>query len=222
MKFIYSIALVALCLAGAQAADTAAQAKCRSLHHVDVDAGTAYANSQCLLNCIIHGASTVHDMNEGLACPTASSGICQHGQCVQAAKLGHIDIEVVSASLSTRANAYATVCIQNSTTPLTLPIQNRASCVSCSSNVVPSTTLPTWHSVCAGSGKYLFVSDARVSFEVWDNHGEGAANKIFLGGASVTIPQLLSHGDNHKQLHLALTGGHTAGQVNAIVTWTPK
>ena len=58
-----------------QAADTAAQAKCRALHHVDVDASTTYGNSQCLLNCVIHGTSTVHYMNEGLNCPLASNGV---------------------------------------------------------------------------------------------------------------------------------------------------
>ena len=149
--------------------------------------------------------------------------VCQHGVCVQRSNnLGHIDINVVSATLSRAANAYATVCIQNSSVPLTLPIQNRASCVSCSTNLQSSTSHPYWNDVCAGSGKYLFVSDSRVSFEVWDSHGTGAANKIFLGGASLTIPQLLSHGDNHRELHLGLTGGSASGSVVGRVTWTPK
>lgn len=65
------------------------------------------------------------------------------------------------------------------------------------------------------------MPDSRVTFEVWDNHGTGAANKEFMGGASLTIAQLLSHGDSHKELHLALQGGHWAGQMNARVTWTP-
>lgn len=60
-------------------------------------------------------------MNEGLPCPLASAGVCQHGVCVQrSSNLGHIDINVVSASLSRAANAYATVCIQNSSVPLTV------------------------------------------------------------------------------------------------------
>ena len=75
MQFIYSFLLVAFCWAGAQAADSQAQAKCRSLHHVDVDRDTEYQNSQCLLKCVIHGKSMLHNMNEGMACPLASSGV---------------------------------------------------------------------------------------------------------------------------------------------------
>ena len=72
MKFLIVIA-VSLCLLGAASADADAEAKCRALHHVDVESGTSYSNSQCLLRCIIHGKTTVHNMNEGLACPLASA-----------------------------------------------------------------------------------------------------------------------------------------------------
>ena len=75
MKFIYSFVLVAFCWASAQAADSAAIEKCKALEHVDVDSGTSYSNSQCLLSCVIHGKTNVHNMNEGLACPLASSGV---------------------------------------------------------------------------------------------------------------------------------------------------
>lgn len=75
MQFLASFLVVALCWAGAQAADSEAQAKCRALHHVDVDASTAYLNYQCLLSCMIHGTVSAHNMNEGLPCPLASTGV---------------------------------------------------------------------------------------------------------------------------------------------------
>ena len=216
------IVVAALALASfAEAADQMAQAKCRSLHHVDADpSGTSYSNNHCMLNCNIHGRIFSHAVNDGQSCLLGSGNhVCQNGQCVGSMRLGHIDIEVVSASLNQRINAYATVCIQNSSVPMTLPIQDRHTCVSCSTNVATSTNHPNWHSVCAGSGKYMFVDQSRVSIEVWDHHGQG--NNVFMGGASLTIPQMLNHGDNHREINLSLTGGHASGQVTTRITWTP-
>ncbi|KAH9395557.1 hypothetical protein TYRP_020584 [Tyrophagus putrescentiae] len=199
-----------------------AQAKCRSLHHQDAEPASAFGNSSCFLRCVIHGRSTLHQVNEGQACPSSPSGICRLGACIQQQRLGIIDVEVVSASLSQRANAYANVCIQNSSTLMTLPIKNRASCVTCVTNPVNNSLNPVWNSVCAKSGKHLFVQESRVSIELWDNHGVGAANKVFLGGVSLTIPQLLSQGDSHRELHLSLAGGVASGLLNFRVTWTGK
>ena len=117
MQFFYSFLLIAFCLAPSIHGD--AIAKCKSLNHVDIDPGSAYTNNQCLLKCIIHGKTSLHEMNEGFPCPLASSGVsiypsypiapnrlicccfypqtCQHGKCVQTGpkhKLGHIDIEI--------------------------------------------------------------------------------------------------------------------------------
>src|SRR5690625_2261674 len=103
-----------------------------------------------------------------------------------------------------------------------MPIHNRASCVTCVTNLASTTNHPQWKAVCANSGKHLFVAESRVSIEVWDNHGKGKDKKVFLGGVSLTIPQLLSHGDSHKELHLALTGGTASGQVDTRITWTPR
>ena len=100
--FICLSAVVAL----TTAADTLAAAKCRSIHATDVDAAqTAYSNNKCLLVCSIHGKLWPHNMSEGLPCPglLGTSNICRNGQCVAPVKLGHIDIEMASASLSKKA-----------------------------------------------------------------------------------------------------------------------
>ena len=125
-----------------------------------------------------------------------------------------------SVSLASPANAYASVCIFNGTTEMSLPMVDRSQCTTCNTGIIQNSNYPIWNSICSGSGNLLFVEDARVTFEVFDNFATGS--QVFLGGASLTIPQLLSHGDNHKRLHLALIGGHVAGQINARVTWTPK
>lgn len=52
-----------------------AQAKCRSLHHQDAEAASAFGNSSCFLRCVIHGRSTLHQVNEGQACPSSPSGV---------------------------------------------------------------------------------------------------------------------------------------------------
>src|SRR5699024_7384652 len=114
----------------------------------------------------------------------------------------------------------ASVCIFNGTTEMSLPMVDRSQCTTCNTGIIQNSAYPIWNSICSGSGNLLFVEDARVTFEVFDNFATGS--QVFLGGASLTIPQLLSHGDNHKRLHLALIGGHVAGQINARVTWTPK
>lgn len=75
MKFLIALTIANFVLLGASAVDSEAEAKCRSLHHVDVDPGTSYSNSQCVLRCVVHGKVLTHNMNEGLACPTASSGV---------------------------------------------------------------------------------------------------------------------------------------------------
>jgi len=92
-------------------------------------------------------------------------------------------------------------------------------CSRCETDVIATTTMAAWNKVCSTS-KMLFSDQARVAFELGDHHGPN--DNYFVGGTSLTIPQLLSHGDSGKKLHLAVTGGHIAAQVNVLVTWTPK
>ena len=48
----------------------------------------------------------------------------------------------------------------------------------------------------------------------------GGGTSVFLGGASLTIPQLLSHADNGKELRLALDGSTlNSGFINVQITW---
>ena len=101
-----------------------------------------------------------------------------------------------------------------------LPIQDRRNCVSCSTHVKENTNYPVWNEICAGSSNYLFVSDSRVTTEVWDHHGSN--NNVFLGGVTLTIDQLVNHGDNHRQINLAMAGGHNPGQLSTRITWTQR
>ena len=110
----FSLALFTLAIVGVRSDDALAQAKCRSLHHVDVDSsGTQYSNQKCLLLCSIHGKVWPHNMSEGLPCPAllGSKNVCQNGQCVAPLKLGYIDIEMTSASLAKKATGWSQVVL---------------------------------------------------------------------------------------------------------------
>jgi len=136
-------------------------------------------------------------------------------------QIGHIDVNIISAQLANKANAYMAVCIQNSTAPMTLPISNRHNCVVyCTNHPVYNSRTPVWNSVCAGSGKYLFAKGSRVTFEIFDHQGTG--QNIFMGGASFTIPNMLKNGDNNKKITLPLSGAHTGGKMQVRVTYTPR
>nr|XP_027206082.1 uncharacterized protein LOC113799616 isoform X2 [Dermatophagoides pteronyssinus] len=203
-------------------ADTVAQEQCRQLHHVDVDpSGTQFLNNNCRLDCNIHGKIYSHNMNEGRTCMVGRTNyVCRNGQCVgNNQHVGHVDIELISASLYDKANAYASVCIKNNSMPISLPIQDRRDCITCSTQVRSNTNNPIWNEVCTGSGNYLLVSDSRVAIEVW-NH-LGTSNNIFLGGVSLTIDQLVNHGDNHRAINLAMAG-NKPGQLTTRITWTQR
>jgi len=188
-----------------------------------VDAvGTQYLNYKCKLVCSIHNVLWNHNYSEGLPCPGLDAStpnmVCAAGECVTTAKLGWIDIEMASAELSTKANAYADVCIQNATTAVTLPIKNRTTCVSCATKAINGTLHPVWTAVCTGSHTYKWIDGARVTFEVWDQIS--TTNNNFIGGASLTIQQLLTNGDSHKEIALPLAGGPGSGKIYVRVTWT--
>ncbi|KAJ6225738.1 hypothetical protein RDWZM_004283 [Blomia tropicalis] len=220
-QIILSICFVATCTK----ASTEAEEQCRTIHHTDVDAeDTRYFNEKCLLNCNVHGKIWSHFLNENGPCgPPGYGMICNDGSCIKADQahghIGHIDIEIKSASFSRAVNAYAMVSIFNSTNEMTLPIQDRSSATTCKTSVITNSDYPHWNSICTGSDALRFVEQSRVIFEVFDNFN--GDRQTFLGGASITIPQLLSHGDNNKQLHLALSGGLIASQINCRITWTP-
>ncbi|CAG2117899.1 unnamed protein product [Medioppia subpectinata] len=206
-----------------RADDPLAQAKCRSLHHVDVDAqGTQYTNDKCELDCVIHGAVNHHNMSEGLPCPgiPSTKNTCIGGKCVSPLHLGYIDIEMTSADLSKAATAYADVCLQNASTVVELPIIDRKTCVSCQTAIAPTSTHPTWRVVCQGSHKFIWKEESRVTFEVWD-HVSSVKNN-FAGGATLLITQLIEHHDSHKPIALPLARGDNSGKISVTVTWTPK
>jgi len=164
-------------------------------------------------------------MSEGLTCPglLGTKSICHNGQCVAPTppvQLGYIDIELASAQLSKKAMVFADVCIQNSSTVVSLPVADRQTCVSCTTKVISPTTAPVWGAVCAGSHKYLWVNGSRVNFEVWEQ--TSSTKNTFAGGASVLVSQVVANGDNHKQINLSLANGNNSGKMTVRVTWTPK
>ena len=78
---------------------------------------------------------------------------------------------------------------------------------------------PQWKEICSGTGKYVFVEDARVTMEVWDHKGQG--NNQFIGGATLTIDQMLDHADNNRVINMAMAGGNP-GQITMRITYTPN
>ncbi len=100
-----------------------------------------------------------------------------------------------------------------------LPLKNRTGCTSCQTKVINGTLHPVWSAVCTGSHSFQWVDQARVTFEVWDQISTTSNN--FVGGASLTIPQMVANGDNHKEIALPLAGGPGSGKIYARVTWTP-
>ncbi|UXI18253.1 hypothetical protein NH340_JMT04196 [Sarcoptes scabiei] len=202
--------------------------QCQNFHHVDIDTnGTGYVNEGCRLQCEVHGKVHMHNVNENGYC--CQGGICQQGECVLISKNGHIDIEIVAVSLYRAANAYASVCLLNNSDPVILPLRDRTQCVTCSTHVSKSRSdYVVWNQWCNGSHRYLFRQNSRVVFELWDykNQVESKKNNrvtenSFIGGSTLTVNEILSHGYNGKLLYLALKATPYPGQLTARVVWTP-
>ena len=135
---------------------------------------------------------------------------------------------VAGVSSHSNSNLQVTACLQNQTsvsaqTPLPLP--EHASCVSCATSVVAVTEggFAYWNQVCGGaSSGHLFNELATVTFELWATVGPFQEAKHFIGGASVSVPEMSREQSSGRLLHLPLRAGHLAGQVTVRVTWTPK
>ncbi|KPM09946.1 placenta growth factor [Sarcoptes scabiei] len=223
MNFFHCLLLlIAGGLIEAYVVDQKAQNDCRQIHHCDVDTnGTHYSENGCHLTCCLHGHEYHHAMNENQICLVGNGAWhCKKGHCIPTENLGYIDVEIISAALSRPANAYATVCLQNNTDPVPLPIRDRSKCIQCSTQVKPHTARPVWHQICRGSGKYIFRKNSRVTFEVWDYHGSQIPN-VFLGGSTLTIKKLLEFGDSGRAINMALFGSPFRGQLTGRITWTP-
>jgi len=85
--------------------------------------------------------------------------------------------------------------------------------------VIDSSAHPIWSKICSGTNSNKWMDSARVTIEVWDKISSTITN--FVGGASITIAQLMANGDSHKEIKLALAGGAQSGSVFTRVTWTP-
>ncbi len=99
-----------------------------------------------------------------------------------------------------------------------MPLKNRTTCTSCHTKTISGTLHPVWSAVCEGSHKFQWTDQSRVTFEVWDMISSTKNN--FVGGASLTIPQLIANGDSHKEIPLPLAGGTVSGKIYVRVTWT--
>jgi len=133
---------------------------------------------------------------------------------------GYINVSLLSAEVTTAANAYADVCLQNGsdTTAASLPVKTRSMC-GCQTNTVSNTLHPIWQQGCTSSQANRWTNETRVSVEIWDQLSTTMTN--FIGGASLVISQMLKNGDNNKELPLALSGGSQSGKIWIQVQWTP-
>ena len=95
----------------------------------------------------------------------------------------------------------------------------RRGAVACSTQTRTNTNYPQWNEICSGTSRYVFPEDARVTVEVWDHLSQG--NNKFLGGVTLTIDQMLNHGDNHRVINMAMAGGDP-GQLTMRITYTPN
>jgi len=133
---------------------------------------------------------------------------------------GYINVTLLSAEIATSANLYADVCLQNGsdTTAASLPVKNRTMC-GCQTKTVSASIHPIWQQMCTSAVTNRWTNGTRVSVEVWDQLSTSMTN--FIGGASLVISQLLTNGDNNKELPLALSGGSQSGKIWIQVQWTP-
>jgi len=99
-----------------------------------------------------------------------------------------------------------------------LPLKDRSSCI-CETNVIESSAHPVWQKVCTGLNNNKYTDSSKVIFEVWDKISSN--NNNFIGGASLTIQELIAKGESHKEIKMALIGGQSAS-VFVRVTWTPQ
>lgn len=137
-----------------------------------------------------------------------------------AVNFGYIDVQLLSAEVATAVNAYSDVCVQNGsdTTAVSFPVKNRTLC-GCQTTTMNSTIHPIWQQSCTSPKTNKWLNTTRITLEIWDQLSTTTTN--FVGGAAVNITQLLTNGDNNKEIQLALAGGSQSGKIWTKITWTP-
>jgi len=138
---------------------------------------------------------------------------------IPTANFGYLDAQLLSAELANPVNAYADVCLQNGTdtTAVAFPVKNRTLC-GCQTTTMNNTIHPIWQQSCTSPKTNKWLNTTRISFEIWDQLSTTTTN--FIGGAAVNITQLLTNGDNNKEIQLALAGGAQSGKIWAKIVWT--
>jgi len=137
--------------------------------------------------------------------------------------LGVIGIEVLGATFARPAEIHKgslTVCITNSTTQFTLPISDHHSCTSsCNASLaITPTTAAIWNNPCS---REAFTDLSSIYFEVFDI--QGPTVERYLGGAALTIQQVIAHNDVGKSLKLVFNGTQlNSGYLDVLVNWLPK
>ncbi len=88
-----------------------------------------------------------------------------------------------------------------------MPLRDRSSFI-CQTNVIESSAHPVWQKVCTGLNNNKYTDSSKVIFEVWDKISSN--NNNFIGGASLTIQELIAKEESHREIKMALTGGQSA------------
>jgi hypothetical protein len=88
-----------------------------------------------------------------------------------------------------------------------LPLRDRSSFI-CQTNVIESSAHPVWQKVCTGLNNNKYTDSSKVIFEVWDKISSN--NNNFIGGASLTIQELIVKEESHREIKMALIGGQSA------------
>jgi hypothetical protein len=88
-----------------------------------------------------------------------------------------------------------------------LPLRDRSSFI-CQTNVIESSAHPVWQKVCTGLNNNKYTDSSKVFFEVWDKISSN--NNNFIGGASLTIQELIVKEESHREIKMALIGGQSA------------
>ena len=80
------------------------------------------------------------------------------------------------------------------------PINSSSCTTTCSSKAVLN-QMPNWDQICLGSDQFIFLQNARIYFDVYDYHGKGDRQKLFIAGSSINIEELLQRRLNNRDIY---------------------
>ena len=140
---------------------------------------------------------------------------------------GRLDVMIVQATLQdtdtligSAADSYAVLCMNSGEKreSISAPTSERENCF-CRTAKIEDNNSPYWEQSCEPIPVNKFnQSSTLLTVEVYDN--EVIADDEFIGGADITVLEVIENGNNGKPFDLELSGPYS-GSITLNITWTP-